>query len=114
MDVDNPPAELGVHCDEISGATVDPVKVKAARREEVNLVHEFGVHRKKPRASAVGGQFVTVEWIDVNKGLEQRPEHRSRLVARELKNCDSTMSGLFGSTPPLDCLTLVLGNTTRN
>ena len=71
---DNPPAELGVYYDNISGSMLDPVRVKAARREEVDFVHKFGVYRKIPRASAVGGQSVTVGWIDVDKGNQQQPE----------------------------------------
>ena len=44
-----------VHYDNISGSMLDPVRVKAARRKEVDFVHEFGVYRKIPRASAVVG-----------------------------------------------------------
>ena len=107
---DNPPAEPTVYYDNISGALLDPVMVKAARRAGVDFVLEFGVYRKMPRASSVGGQFVTVKWIDVNKGDEQRPEYRCRLVAHELKSWDPTMSGTFAATPPLECLKMVLSN----
>ena len=61
VDFDNPAAELEVYYDKISGALLDPVRVKAGRREEVEFVHEFCVYRKISRASAVGGQFVTVK-----------------------------------------------------
>ena len=86
VDLDNPPAELEVHYDNISGAMLDPVKMNAARRQEVDFVRVFGVYRKIPRGGAVGGQFVTVKWIDVNKGDEKRPGYRSRLVARDVCN----------------------------
>ena len=72
-----------MYYDNISGATLDPMKVKATRREEVVFVYEFGVYRKIPRARAVGGQFVTAKWIDGNKGDEQRPEYRRRLMVRK-------------------------------
>ena len=101
VDFDNPQAGLGVHYDNFLGAMLDPARVKAARREEVDFVHEFGVSRKISRASPVVGQLVTVKWIDVQKGDEQRPGYRSRLVARELNIWVSTMSGTFAATHPL-------------
>ena len=107
VDFDNPPAELEVYCGNISGAMLDPVKINAARREEVD---EFGVYCKIPCAIAVGGQFVTVKWIDVNKGNQQRPEFRSHLVPRDLKVWDSTMCGTLTATSPLECLKMVLSN----
>ena len=59
-----PPAELEVYM-------LNPVKIKAARREEVD---EFAVYRKIPRPSALGGQLVTVKWIGVNRGDQKTPE----------------------------------------
>ena len=53
---------------------------------------------------------MTVKWVDVHKGDQNRPEYRSRLVARELKKWDPLMSGTFAATPPLECLKLVLSN----
>ena len=103
VDFDIPLAELGFYKDNISGAMLDPVRVKAARREEVDFLHEFGVYRKIPRANGVGGQSVTMKWIDVNRADEQRPECRRRMVARELKVWDRTVSGTFTATPPLEC-----------
>ena len=73
VDFDSPPAEPEVYDDSISEAMLDLVKVKAARREELDFFPEFGVYRQIPRARAVGGQFVTVKWMDVNKGDGQRP-----------------------------------------
>ena len=66
---------FAVYHDNISGASLDPVRVKAARGEEVDFVHKFGVYRMIPRASSIGGQLVTVKWIDVDKGDEQQPEY---------------------------------------
>ena len=77
---------------------LDPVKIKAARRQEVNFVQEFRVYRKVPRANAIDGQFVTVKWVDVNIGDEQRPAYKSRLVARERHVWNSTLSGTSATT----------------
>ena len=41
----NPPAEVEVFQDNITGALFDPVKVKVARQEEVDLVHGFWEYR---------------------------------------------------------------------
>ena len=107
----NPPAELEVYPDSISRAMLDLVKCKAARREEVDIVHGFGVYRKMPRAGAVGGQFVTVTRTDVKKGDEQRGQSTgAALVARELAVWNATMSGTFAATPPLECLKVLLSN----
>ena len=38
-------------------------------------------------------------WIDINKGDEDMPNYRSRLVAKEFN--DGAGEGLFASTPPL-------------
>ena len=73
-------------------------------------MREFRVYRKILREAAIGGHFVTVKWVDLNKGDTTRPEYRSRLVARELKKWDPLMSGTFAATPPLECLKLVLSN----
>ena len=86
---------------------LDPARVKAARREEVDFVHEFSVYRKIPRASAVGGHFGTVKWIGDNRRDGQWSEHRSRLVDRELKIWDPRMSGTFAATQPLECLKML-------
>ena len=38
--------------------------------------------------------------VDVNKGDEENPEYRSRLVATQIKNKDRSQD-LFAATPPL-------------
>ena len=44
--------------------------------------------------------------MDVNKGDEDRPEYRSRLVAKELKT--DKRDDLFAATPPLEALKLLI------
>ena len=43
--------------------------------------------------------MITTRWVGVNKGGDESPKYRSRLVARELNTHDET--GLFAATPPL-------------
>ena len=46
------------------------------------------------------------KWVDVNKGDEQNPEYRSRLVATEVKK--DKREDLFAATPPLEGLRFLL------
>ncbi len=41
-----------------------------------------------------------VKWVDANKGDEENPEYRCRLVAKEIKK--DNREGLFAATPPLE------------
>ena len=47
-----------------------------------------------------------VRWIDSNKGDDEKPNYRSRLVGREIKK-DNRLD-LFSATPPLEALKLLL------
>ena len=39
-------------------------------------------------------------WIDINKGDDEHPEYRSRLVAKEINRSPS--DDMFAATPPLE------------
>ena len=45
---------------------------------------------------------ITVRWIDINKGDQENPNYRSRLVAREINTYKR--DDLFAATPPLEAL----------
>ena len=47
-----------------------------------------------------GKNPITVRWLDINKGDEDSPEYRSRLVAQEIKR--DKREDLFAATPPLE------------
>ena len=49
-----------------------------------------------------GAEPIGTRWIDTDKGDEQRPAHRSRLVGQEFNTGQE--EGLFASTPPLEAL----------
>ena len=98
------------HYDDISGALLDPHQVEEARRKEIEFVHQFGVYEKVPKEQAVGKTKVSVKWVDVNKGDASKPEYRSRLVGRELKRWDPSMSGTFAATPPTESLRFMLSS----
>ena len=59
-----------------------------------------------------GKQPIGTRWIDVNKGDSQRPNYRSRLVAKEYKV--DVRPDLFAATPPTECLRLLLSKASEN
>ena len=56
-------------------------------------------------------KVISTRWVDVNKGDEQRPKYRSRLVARELKaksgQSETHWSDFFASMPPITALRIL-------
>ena len=49
---------------------------------------------------------IATRWIDINKGDENEPNYRSRLVAKEFKTDERPE--LFAATPPSECLRLLV------
>ena len=82
--------------DDVSGALLDPVKVKAARRQEIEYIKKKNVHiniqRKVARQKNIG--VIQTRWVDVNKGDVHNPSHRSRLVGKEFNDGEVEDSSL--------------------
>ncbi len=98
-----------VYKDAITGQTLIPELVEAARREELRYLLCKGVWVKRPRAEALartGRPPITVKWVDVNTGDDEAPRYRSRLVAREIRL--PGQDSIFAPTPPLESLRTVL------
>ena len=53
-----------------------------------------------------GWKVIQTRWIDVNKGDNENPNYRSRLVAKEFNT--GAIDGLFAATPPLEALRLLI------
>ena len=51
---------------------------------------------------------ITVRWVETNKGDDQCPNIRSRLVAREMRLPGE--EAVFAPTPPLETLRMVLSH----
>ena len=49
---------------------------------------------------------IGTRWIDINKGDEANPDHRSRLVAQQVKY-HSKEKNIFAATPPLEAQKLL-------
>ena len=101
--------ELEEAWDDVSGAQLDPKAVKEARKAEVEYIHKMNLYTKVTMAECrkqTGKAPISVRWIDVNKGDAERPNYRSRLVAREINT--HKRGDLFAATPPLEALKLIL------
>ena len=96
--------------DDVSGQELDPNGVRQARALEMDYVSKKGVWRKVPRslASRNGWKVIPTRWIDINKGDADRPNYRSRLVAKEFNT--GAQEGLFAATPPLEALRLLVSD----
>ena len=55
-----------------------------------------------------GKHPITVKWIDVNKGDDKNPNHRSRYVGTEYNT--GPEEGLFVSTPPIEGLRFLVSD----
>jgi len=98
--------------DDVSGKPIDPVLIKRARQEEMIGFKDFEVYEYVLRKTAERdpeGKFVGTRWVDVNKGTEQTPEVRSRLVGQEFAKGE-VRDDLFAATPPLVASRLLLSN----
>ena len=97
--------------DAMTGQMLDPTLVKAARKLELEYFASKQVWHKRTREEAFRNQGkapITVKWVDVNKGDEQNPKYRSRLVAREIRKPGE--DSIFAPTPPLEALRTVLSH----
>ena len=101
--------ETSWYYDDVSGKPLDTQMVQAARREECQVIQAMGVWEPIPRPK--NEKVIGTRWIDVNKGDEQRPKYRSRLVARELKvksgQSETHWSDFFASMPPITALRIL-------
>jgi len=90
--------------DDLTGMRLDAQMVIEARRKEMEYVRKKPVWVKIPRSLAVqkGWKIVKTRWIDINKGDNETPLYRSRVVGKEFN--DEAMDGLFAGTPPLEAL----------
>ena len=97
--------------DTVTGVRLDPNLVRAARQKELETIREFKVYVKVPISEAystTGKPPIGCKWVDTNKGDAQRPNYRSRLVAKEFRFQDPGKEDTFAATPPLEALRLLV------
>ena len=73
--------------DDVSGAVLDPEMVKQGREVEMTFFETMGVYGRVPRSeqAETGGKIIGTKWIDVNKGDQDNPRMRCRLVGKCLR-----------------------------
>jgi hypothetical protein len=99
----------GVYLDGTTGQPLDPALVVAARAKELEYFNPKQVWTKRrisEAAAKTGKAPISVRWIDTNKGDDEHPNYRSRLVAREIRRRGE--DPIFAPTPPLESLRTVL------
>ena len=72
--------------DQYTSLELDPVGAAAARRSEIDFAWRLKAFEPRLRTEAyqrMGRKPFGTRWIECNKGDEQRPELRSRLVVQE-------------------------------
>ena len=95
--------------DSVTGQPLEPNLVRAARKLEMEYFDSKDVWVRVARAEALartGNAPITVRWIDTNKGDDDAPNYRSRLVAREIRRKGE--NPIFAPTPPLESLRTVV------
>ena len=91
-----------------SSAPLDPVKVTAAGKLEIEYAEKKPVWQKTQRSLAkeMGWGIVKSRWIDISKGDGVDPKYRYRMVGKECNNGD--IEGMFAAATPLEALRLIL------
>jgi hypothetical protein len=101
--------------DDVNGVYLNPQLVEEARKEEIAWVRKQGVYDYVPRTQSferTGKAPIPLRWIDTNKGDDEHPKYRSRLVVREIKAAKAPedqlpAEQLFSSMPPLECVKIL-------
>ena len=96
--------------DDTTGAPLDKELAIKARKLEIDYFRKMKVYSKIKREPWM--KVITTRWLDINKGDEQSPNYRSRLVGREIKKDKRT--DLFAATPPLESLRMILSICAMN
>ena len=83
---------------DVTGEFLDRKEVLRARLKELQYVREKKVYAKITRSQArqMGIKVIGTRWIDINKGDDKNPNHRSRFVAKEYNNGED--ASLFAAT----------------
>ena len=92
----------GPFYDDLTKQQLPSELVKAARRKELDYFEMKNVWNRVPVQEAwkvSGRPPITVRWVDVNKGDDEFPDIRSRLVARQIRSANE--DPMFAPTPPL-------------
>ena len=101
--------------DSVTGQPLRAELVRVARKLELEYFDAKEVWEKRPRSEALartGRAPISVRWIDTNKGDDDQPNYRSRLVAREIRRAGE--DPIFAPTPPLESLRTIISLAATN
>ncbi len=90
--------------DDVRGGKLDKELMIKARRAEIQFFNKLGVYTKVKREAHM--KIITTKWVDTNKGDNDNPNYRARLVGRELAL--QKRNDIFAATPPLEALRLMI------
>ena len=97
------------YIDDLTGQPLPEDLVRQGRKLELDYFCEKQVWVKRPYAEArqrTGKAPISVRWVDTNKGDNECPNVRCRLVARQIRRHGE--EAIFAPTPPLEALRTVL------
>ena len=95
--------------DDVTGEQLDTKGAETARKTEMEEVSKHNLYTKVPVEKcwqATGAAPIKTKWIDINKGDRNKPEYRSRWVAKEIVH--EKRDDLFAATPPLEMIKMLL------
>ena len=101
--------------DDLTGLPLPPELCRAARRKEIEYFRSKGVWDMRSINEArrvMRRPPISVRWVETNKGDDQNPNIRSRLVAREIRTAGQ--DAIFAPTPPLESLRMILTMATTD
>ena len=103
--------------DDLAGETLDEELVKEACREEIEMFRNMEVYEYVERSKAVKGppgKIAGVRWVKVNKGSQEAPKVRCRLVAQEFAGGEVRDDLFAGSTVSCNEISVVRGRVKRS
>ena len=86
--------------DDVSGKALKKELVEEARAEEMATVKRMKVWIKVDREECfreTGKPPIKLRWVDINKGDNEQPNYRSRILAKEIRT--DSRPDLFAATP---------------
>ncbi len=102
-------AGSGRYKDDITGQILLDGLVTAAQAKELEYFDQKLVWELRPAGECrrvTGRPPITVRWVIVNKGDDNDPNYRARLVARQMRH--QGVESIFAPTPPLEAIRTVL------
>jgi len=95
--------------DDVSGQVLLDSLVGEAQQKELDYFESKQVWELRPRAECqaqTGKRPISVRWVLTNKGDDEQPNYRARLVARQIRHAG--IESVFAPTPPLEAVRTVL------